>query len=62
MRKNKQHHVKGQQKWFHLNGHTVGFLPQIQSDKSVRNTYKTRRNHAESSANDVSFEWSDWSI
>ena len=32
------------------------------NSKSVRNTYKTSRNHAESSANDVSFEWSDWSI
>ena len=36
MRKNKQHHVKGQQKWFHLNGHTVGFLPQIQSQLEIR--------------------------
>ena len=36
MRKNKQHHVKGQQKWFHLNSHTVGFLPQIQSQLEIR--------------------------
>ena len=36
MQKNKQHHVKGKQKWFHLNGHTVGFLSHTQSELELR--------------------------
>ena len=59
MRKNKQHHVKEQQKWFHLNGHTVAFLPQIQSELEIRTK---QIETSESTAKDVSFEWSDWRI
>ena len=32
----RQHYVKGEQKWFHLNGHTVGFLPHTQNELELR--------------------------
>ena len=30
MLKNKWHHVEVLLKWFHLNGHTIGFYPKTQ--------------------------------
>ena len=37
-------------KIFHLNGHTIGFCPQVQNYKLIP--------HVESTHHDLSFEWS----
>ena len=38
---NKEHHVKVQAVWFHLNGHIIGFRPQTQK---LESPYKTPSN------------------